>query len=208
MSGSVQSGSTCCRLPSRKVRVGEVGGLQGQPAACQCGAQQGGGLVGAEVAADADRRLLRTTTERPHAFAEVGIGQAAMRRQIGRRLRHALAGQVRGRGHQHGTAWRQHPADERGVRLSADADGQVDARLHQVERAFAGVEVDLELRMQLQKVDHRGRHLRVGKGHAAGDAQLPAQVRRPGCWFRPRRLPSAPTSAGCGAGSVRRHRSA
>ncbi|MDT4870582.1 hypothetical protein FQZ97_1056670 [compost metagenome] len=86
-----------------------------------------------------------------------------------------MLGQVRGRRHQHRSAGRQHPADQRGVGLGADANGQVDARLDQVERALAGVQVDLQLRVKLQEIGQRGGQLRVGEGDAAGDAQLPAQ---------------------------------
>ena len=51
-----------------------------------------------------------------------------MRCQVGRRLRGTLAGQVSGRRHQHRRARRQHPTNERGVGLGADADSEIDTR--------------------------------------------------------------------------------
>ena len=83
--------------------------------------------------------------------------------------------QVRWRSHQHRGTRRQHPANQRGVGLGTDADGQVDARLHQIEHAIAGLQIDLDVRVQLQKIGQGRSQLRIGERHAARHPQLAAQ---------------------------------
>ncbi|OMP13239.1 hypothetical protein COLO4_02026 [Corchorus olitorius] len=157
----------------------QIGWLQGNAGAFDGSGGQHGGFVGIEPGGDGDLLLIAfivTASQLPDIAPHAHVSQAAVRLQLGRCLRPASRIQIGGRGHQHRFAHGQRPADECGARIGADAYGQVDALLYQVQRAVVHQQVDLEMRVQPHELRNGRRHLRMAEGHAAGHAQQAAQL--------------------------------
>lgn len=178
-------------------RRGGIDRLQRHARAVQRGGQQHLRFVGAQVAAHRHRDALAPVRELPQAAPEVRIREAVVRRQVLRTARRAVRGQVGGRGAHHRGALAQRAGDEVGVQVVADAHGQIDALLHEVDRPGIDVQVDGHQRMAAQELGHRGRqHLlreRLRRRCAAGRAaprppRPPAPPsRRPGSSMRRQR---------------------
>ena len=109
-----------------------------------------------------------------------GQRQAMEARQIGRRLRRAMALQVGRRGHAQAAVVGHAHAHQRRVRHVAHAHGAVKALAGNVHHAVAQVQGDGDLGVQLAKLGHQRRHVAPPKARRRGDAQVAAGLDAPG----------------------------
>ncbi|CDI88176.1 Arsenate reductase, glutaredoxin family [Pseudomonas aeruginosa PA38182] len=99
-----------------------------------------------------------------------------MQRQVLRAPRGAVAAQVVRRGADHRAAFAEAAGDQVGVELVGDAQGQVDALLHQVDHLAVDLQVDGGARVALDEGGGGTGQPGLGEGQAAGDAQSAARA--------------------------------
>mmetsp|Transcript_21974 Transcript_21974/g.86270 ORF Transcript_21974/g.86270 Transcript_21974/m.86270 type:complete len:275 (-) Transcript_21974:1008-1832(-) len=154
-----------------QVVAGEIGRQHRQATARQHGAAQRGRVVGGQRIGDRQLHQLARMPEAVLRRADVGMRQAAVLRQVRQRLRHAVGGQVGGRGAQHRAAGGQRPRDQRRLQRVGDAHGQVDALGGEVHAAVGHHQREGHTRVQALEVHQRRGELGVRERRRAGEAQ-------------------------------------
>ncbi len=84
--------------------------------------------------------------------------------------------QVIGTRHHHAPVLRQLDADQAGVGQFADADGAVDALVHQVDQAVGEVEVDRHLGVGIEELHDQRRDVPAAEAGRRGEAQMAARL--------------------------------
>ena len=139
-----------------------------QAEAAQGGVEHRLAAVAAPVALDPVLGFPAVLEEAPQVAA---ADQAIELAEFRRRLRSAVAAQVFRGGAEVHEAWRQPCGDQSRIAQAAEADGQVEALVEQVQLAVGQLDVDPQLRI----VGHEGIHQRHDEtfavGHRAGHAQ-------------------------------------
>ena len=155
------------------------GGQQGDAEPGPRGQMRGVHAVGAEAAMGFDRDATAIRAVQGQQAIRAGHGQPAefVAGQVLRRLRHAGPLQVGGRGEEREIDAAELAGDQRLLADRAEADGEVDPVLDQIDRFRVQPRLQRQAGIRQQEVPEPGQHDGVEEGGDAGDADAAGQRR-------------------------------